>query len=100
MVNQREARITMDYLTGMSVTALAAREEVTAPRIYQVLHKVAYRVMGRSSITLIRPEDVPRFQARLYDSVFPHRPTFSQGEASTPREFFLELLSETKTRNY
>ncbi len=100
MVNQREARITMDYLTGMSVAALAEREEVTAPRIYQMLHKVAYRVMGFTSIKYVQPEDVLRFRARLYDSVFPHRPTFSQGEASTPREFFLELLSETKTRNY
>jgi hypothetical protein len=97
-VNQREARIAMDYLTGMTVTTLAAREGVTPPRIYQMLHKVAYRVMGRHSITTIGKDDLTQFKARLYDIVW-HKPQYVE-TARTPETFFYEMLSERKTRNY
>jgi hypothetical protein len=100
MVNYREARIAMDYLTGMTVATLADREGVTPPRIYQMLHKVAWRVMGRSSITTIFKDDVTQFKARLYDIINPPPRRIEPGEACTPEQFFYEMLGEKKTRNY
>jgi NAD/NADP transhydrogenase beta subunit len=100
MVNQREARITMDYVTGMTVGQIAEREGVTTVRVYQVLHKVAYRVLGFTSIKYVKAEDMPRLVARLHEIVWPHRATYSPGEACTPKEFYQELMSEKKTRNY
>jgi hypothetical protein len=90
----------MDYLTGTTVRALAEHEGVTVPRIYQMLHKVAWRVMGRSSITTVFKEDVAHFRARLHDITDPPPRFVALGEACTPEQFFYEMLSETKTRNY
>lgn len=98
MIQLREARMAMDYLTGVPVTALAAREELSLPRVYQLLDRTARRVLGLMTIKQVKLMHMEQqFAARLHDmTLTPAR----CAPGDTPEGFFHELNQEYKTRNY
>jgi hypothetical protein len=100
MINQREARIAMDYLTGMTVGRIAEREGVTSVRIYQILNRVTHWVTPYGAITHIPKSDLDKVAARLHDRVFAGPRHIESGQACTPEEFYQELMGEPKKRNY
>lgn len=90
----------MDYLTGTSAKALAEREQLSHQRIYQLLNKVAYRVLGYTSIKAVKALDPTRFVEVLHDRMMNGMRYIEPGRAETPEEFFYEMLTERKTRSY
>jgi len=97
MIHQREARMAMDYLTGVPVDVLAEREKLSTQRVYQLLNRVAYRVVGLTSIMHVKP-NVKRFAALLHEHTNPTRQFRFQPDS--PEAFYLELLMEEKHRNF
>ncbi len=96
MITTREARIAMDYMTGKTVAAIAEAEDMSTQRVYQLLNKVAYRVLGFSSIQTAKM-NAAQFQRSLHHLMHPAR---RQATSDTPEGFFYEMCYEEKIRDY
>lgn len=96
MITLRHARMSMNYLTGTSAKDIAKAEGLSVQRVYQILNKAAYSVMGFHDIALVKAVYVGDFQKRLHSIMNPAR----QHSEDTPEGFYYELLREPKTRNF
>ena len=93
-MNDKRLALVLDYAFGTDVKALADREGISTPRVYQVLARAASSI-GKHTTQL--RQDPDRIKALLLN--IRSRPLYV-GRAETPEEFFFEVMHEPKTRSF
>lgn len=94
MISCRNLDITIQYVYGEPVNALADKSSISAQRVYQILSDHARRI--GIPLRMLR-ENPSLVKGRLVDSY--RKPMWvGKDQAKTPEEFFWELLRESKIR--
>jgi hypothetical protein len=89
-VNLREARIAMDYATGKDVESIAAHEQLSTQRIYQLLNKVCRHLWGYGTMSMLRhyPEvAAARLRINRAPNIY---------DRTTPEGHYWEVMNEPK----